>query len=151
MRIRLALLPVAALLLSLALPASAQELYRWKDDKGVVHYSDKKPEGVTAEKREYKAQDLPSSRLPGSQNVPAEGSEGQSDAAAPDPAEAAAACARAEENLRVLRVSPQVSMDLDGDGEPELIDEDTRQAMIARYEASRDRLCADVAAVDGAE
>lgn len=33
-----------------AQPALAQEFYKWKDEKGLWHYSDFPPSGVTAEK-----------------------------------------------------------------------------------------------------
>lgn len=43
---------LATLLLSLAViqPGLAKELYKWTDEKGVLHYTDKPPRGVEAEK-----------------------------------------------------------------------------------------------------
>jgi hypothetical protein len=35
-----------------AQPALAQEIYQWKDEKGLWHYSDFLPSAVTAEKME---------------------------------------------------------------------------------------------------
>jgi hypothetical protein len=39
-----------AVLLTCALGAKAADFYRWTDDKGITHYSDKPPKGVNAEK-----------------------------------------------------------------------------------------------------
>lgn len=39
-----------ALLLSLPLMSAAADLYQWKDERGVIHYSDKPPKGVKAER-----------------------------------------------------------------------------------------------------
>jgi glutaredoxin len=33
----------------LAFSASAQEVYKWTDDQGVIHYSDRKPAGTSAQ------------------------------------------------------------------------------------------------------
>lgn len=41
-------------LVMILLPSLANaEIYRWTDEAGKVHYSDKKPPGVTAEKKSY--------------------------------------------------------------------------------------------------
>lgn len=41
-------------LIMILLPALANaEIYRWTDETGKVHYSDKKPAGITAEKKAY--------------------------------------------------------------------------------------------------
>lgn len=44
----------ALTLIIILLPALANaEIYRWTDETGKVHYSDKKPAGITAEKKAY--------------------------------------------------------------------------------------------------
>ena len=43
---------LALIMIFLPVLASA-EIYRWTDESGKVHYSDKKPPGVTAEKKAY--------------------------------------------------------------------------------------------------
>ena len=42
----------AVLAVLFAQSASAQQIYKWKDEKGQWHYSDFLPNGVTAEKLE---------------------------------------------------------------------------------------------------
>ena len=42
--------PIAGLLLLSSLDVCADDLYRWTDSRGVVHYTDKPPHGVNAEK-----------------------------------------------------------------------------------------------------
>lgn len=45
------LLPLIVLLVLPALPAWAEQVYRWVDENGVVHYSATPPEGQSAEER----------------------------------------------------------------------------------------------------
>lgn len=40
---------------ALAVPATAAQLYQWQDENGVVHYTDKPPQGIAATKRHVKA------------------------------------------------------------------------------------------------
>lgn len=43
------------LLMIMPLAASAADLYRWTDARGITHYSDKPPKGVSAERVKKKA------------------------------------------------------------------------------------------------
>lgn len=52
---------IAAVALALASFAQDKTMYTWTDENGVVHFSDRAPEG-----REVQAQQLPESPLPGS-------------------------------------------------------------------------------------
>ena len=113
-------------LASLALPAAASELYKWTDEKGRVHYSDKPPpEGVKAESR-----DLPQ--------------EANSDpSASPKPVPPPSAqCLQARQSLATLEQNTNVAADLDGDGTPEPLDETARQAQIVAARKAAQQLCA---------
>jgi hypothetical protein len=113
-------------LAGLCLPLAAGEMYKWTDEKGRVHYSDKPPpEGVKAESRELpKAAD----------STPPPTSE----ALAPP----SAACLQAQNSLNTLMQNSNVAMDLNGDGDAEKLDEATRQAQIASMRRSMEQLCA---------
>ncbi len=97
--------------------AQAAEMYKWTDDKGRVHYSDKPPaKGVESEKREFAE---------------------QPDAATPAPAakkEESLECQLSRKNLKTLQDNPKVQMDLDGDGTAETIEGDAHAAQVTRAE-----------------
>lgn len=108
--------------------ASAAEIYKWTDAKGRTHYSDRPPPAdVTAERRD----------LPREAERPAEPA-AEVDAAA---AEAARLCTQARDNLRLLQENTNVAMDLDGDGTPETLDEDTRLIQIRLAERAVEQRC----------
>lgn len=93
------LLPwLAAGLLLLALPASAGEVYQWKDAKGVTHYSDSPPPNQAHKSR----------------SITAHGS--AATAAAAKPAAVNADCSNARSNLAVLQGKGAVGIDEDKDG-----------------------------------
>lgn len=113
-------------LASLALPAAASELYKWTDEKGRVHYSDKPPpEGVKAESR-----DLPEE---------ADSDPAKSPKPVPPPS---AQCLQARQSLATLEQNTNVAADLDGDGTPEPLDEAARQAQIVAARKAAQQLCA---------
>ncbi len=122
--------------------SSAKELYRWTDEKGVTHYSDTKPEGVDFERRKLANEPVPPPPTPAETDT--KGAEKAKEAAKPaKPAGPSPECIQARANLDVLRSAPEVSMDTDGDGEPETLDADGRQAAIANHQALITQLCAD--------
>jgi hypothetical protein len=128
---------ILALLLALAFlstTVSAQALYRWKDEKGVVHYSDKKPEGVEFESREVPAEPAAAE----GEDAQADGAEGEAQAAPP---QANAQCERVRTNLQVLLNAQVVSLDLDGDGQPEQLDAAARDQQIARHRELEAQYC----------
>ena len=93
------LLPwLAAGLLLLALPASAGEVYQWKDAKGVTHYSDSPPPNQAHKSRAIT---------------------GQGAVATAPVAKAAvvnADCSNARSNLAILQGKGEVGIDEDKDG-----------------------------------
>jgi len=111
-----------------SLPLAAEELYRWTDDKGVVHYTDQPPPaGTKFEKREVKVDEAP---------PPAATPRNETAAAKPS-----AACERVRQNIKVLEGSGGVSMDLDGDGQAEALDDVTRKRELERSRELEKTLC----------
>jgi len=92
---------LAAALLVAALPASAGEVYQWKDAKGVTHYSDAPPPDKAYKNRKLK------------EGVPAPVQQ-----AAATPAEDPR-CATARSNLERLKSAAPVGLDANGDGKPD--------------------------------
>lgn len=107
-------LVVCLLLLCCATAASTQQLYRWKDDNGIVQYTDSPPAGRPYETRAV----LPEPPRPAADPTPA---------ATPPATPTLTRCEQAERNLRVFEAGGAVSMDLDGDGEPEALDTIARE------------------------
>ena len=97
-------LGTAGLVVALALPAMAGELYQWKDANGVTHYSDAPPPGKT---------DYQNRTIRDSGGTPA------TTAAAPAQPAESDACTRARANLALLQGDGPVGTDEDGDGKPD--------------------------------
>jgi hypothetical protein len=102
------------LLVAIALPAAGQQLYRWKDENGVVHYTDSPPADKTYETRAI----VPDPDPPATVAAPA---------AAPPPAAPSERCLQARANLQVFDTSEGVSMDTDGDGVEEQLQGQARE------------------------
>lgn len=98
-----ALLPwLVAGLLAAALPASAGEVYQWKDAKGVTHYADAPPPNQVHKSRVINTQ--------GAATVAT---------AAAKPAAVNADCSNARSNLTILQGKGEVGIDEDKDGKAE--------------------------------
>lgn len=98
--------------------ATAAEIYRWTDSKGVVHFSQTPPKGVANAKKVenvFTASSSATTTAPASTAAPAT----VATTAAPAAAAASPACTRARENLAVLDGENSVQMDTDGDGKPD--------------------------------
>jgi hypothetical protein len=100
------------LLVAIALPAAGQQLYRWKDDNGVVHYTDSPPPGKSFETREF----VPEPDRPATAAAPAVA-----------PAAPSERCLQARANLQVFDTSEGISMDTDGDGIEEELQGEVRE------------------------
>lgn len=117
---------VALCALALALPASAQQVYKWVDKDGTVHFTDSPPDETVGAERVV---------LRG--NVQSTITEVEQRGMTPDeidllytPEQRQAACEQALANRNTLRTMPVVSKDKDGDGVPdELTDEEKAQEM----------------------
>ena len=119
---RLAVLPLAArapaaalvvALLAVALPAAAQQqIYKWKDARGVAHYGERPPASGNYSTLDT-AKDPSATPAPGATPA-ASGTAATTANAAPDPR-----CNTARSNLATLQGGNQVQMDSDGDGKPD--------------------------------
>lgn len=123
----------------LAAPAGAQQLYKWTDENGTVHFTDSPPpDTVEAERRL-----LSSARTA----LPDEVVEPEADSddidALYSPEQRARACAQARANHTTLTNMPVVVQDLDGDGVPEELNDEQRAAALARAETQIRLLCTD--------
>lgn len=55
---------IILMVLAIALPVHAAEMYRWVDKEGVVHFSDDQPEGIKETKRLKVEDSKPSQEVP---------------------------------------------------------------------------------------
>lgn len=98
------LLPwLAAAALLIALPATAGELYQWKDASGVTHYSDAPPPNG-----DYK-----------NRRINDGGAAGLASQASEAPVAESSQCKTARDNLALLQEEGPVGVDSDGDGKPD--------------------------------
>jgi hypothetical protein len=97
------------LLAGFASGAAAQQVYQWKDAKGVTHYSDKLPAGEKYQDRRFVQR--------GAAVV---------EAGASEPAENPT-CITARDNLKLLGGGSVVQQDTDGDGKPDKTLSDTER------------------------
>ena len=126
---------VGACALMLCVPAFAQAVYTWKDDKGVTHYSDSPPPAGAKKKNVRTSADPVPSAKPVAEVKAADAADA---AAKPDNAaqQAAAqeqqakqrdqACKQAQANIAVLNSQAGVTVDRDGDGKADAV-LDTKQ------------------------
>ena len=112
-----------------SLALSAAEIYKWTDEKGRTHYSDRPPPAdVKTERRELSAEP--------------QRSEPETSAEDANAAEAARRCEAARTSLQQLRANTNVAMDLDGDGTPETLDAVQREEQILTLQRRVEQLCA---------
>lgn len=112
----------------LALPVAANQVYQWKDAKGVTHYSDSPPANQPHKTRELSLK-------------PA------STTAAPNKAVANSDCSNARANLKLLQGTAPVSIDENKDGKPDrelTTDERSKRTRLA--ESQIETYCGDTAA-----
>lgn len=151
-----------ALLLCFALlgpstEAAATEVYRWKDANGVTQYGERPPEGVQAQRVALRAEPsvapappaTSASATPAPVDDPNLSPDERAELARQRALEAAAdarrqsraaACARAQQNLQVLRANDYVSL-RDGETTRTLTSAE-RQQQIAENEAAETEHCA---------
>lgn len=142
------ILKIAGLAVLLAASTSGwgQTYYKWIDEEGTTHFTPTPPpEGdyetvdtttsvVTRSAPAAPAADAEADEAdPASEvRMPREGE--------PDPAEIAARCAQAEENLYWLQNRRRIQVERD-DGSTEMVEGDDREAMIAETQAFIDEWC----------
>lgn len=123
----------AALLVLLAAPVAATELYQWKDAKGVTHYSDSPPPNQAGVKN----------RVIKNRS----GTAAQTATAADAPAAENPQCVTARGNLKQLQSSRTVGVDANKDGKPDnVLDAQQRAAQVQLAEAAVRAYCTQPAA-----
>lgn len=122
--------------------ASATDVYRWTDEKGVTHYSDTPPGDKKYERvnvRTGKAS-APEQAIDADADAEAEGDAAPAAQAAPDPAIARAErCKNAQTNLIALRSNFDVNIEINGETRP--LSPEEREQQIARNEEAETANC----------
>jgi hypothetical protein len=127
---------LAIALLGLFAASTAQaagEVYKWKDDAGVVHYTDAPPDGRSFEKMKTAAP------KPAEPAAPAEPAKPAAPAAPPGTAQAN--CEAARRNVENMERFAEISMDRDGDGTSEKLTPEQREEELRRHRALADLYC----------
>lgn len=125
---------LAPLLLLATSTAMAQEIYSWKDADGVVHHSDSPPPAGQFQTRTIGHSVPPQAAATGNT---------EADERAKARAEA---CTRAKSNMNLISINPTVRMDLDGDGNPETLSAEQREAALNQAKAQSELTCKPEAA-----
>jgi hypothetical protein len=130
---------VALCALALAVPAAAQQVYKWVDKDGTVHFTDSPPDETVGAERVV---------LRG--NVQSVITEVEQRGMTPDeidllytPEQRQAACQQALANRSTLRTMPVVSKDKDGDGVPDELTEEEKTQEMERADSQVALLCRD--------
>lgn len=106
-----AALAFAATLLFASASAGAQQIYKWKDAKGVTHYSEKPPA-----QGDYSTRDTVQDPV----GAPVASASPEAGAgASPAPAADDSRCDTARRNLAALQRPVELQFDSDGDGQPD--------------------------------
>ena len=131
---------VALAALSIAAVADAQQVYSWKDAKGVTHYSDSPPPAGASTKREILVPAVAPvasvSRAPAAQVAKAaKPAEAKPEKPVENEAQRAARaenCKTAQANLAILQGKSAVAVDEDGDGKNDKVLDDKARATEAQ-------------------
>ncbi len=153
-----ALLLLAAALVLPACPAGAAEAWRWRDADGSVHFGDRPPPGIAAERLQLRASpaDAGSLQRPAPAQVPAAASVATAADAAPGGPEQLERCDRARWALAALESGRPVYRDANGAyrvkrppnqpdpyaGPREYLDDAEREQALALNRDARDGFCA---------
>lgn len=124
----LALGAAFTIMCSLAAPAISAQLYKWQDENGVVHFTDKPPKGKTATKMRVKAPPT----MGGDADEPAK------DESQPNPR--AERCEMERKRLQVLQSNMTVRMRND-DGTMRELSKEDMQEEIGLSQAAIERYC----------
>jgi hypothetical protein len=117
---------LTAVLLVIAYPATAGEVYQWKDAKGVTHYSDSPPPDKAAYRNRSVRNDTPAPEEPVGDAKPADNPQ----------------CLTARRNLDTLKSSAPVGVDANSDGIPDAeMGADERAAQLQLAEAGIKAWC----------
>lgn len=132
---------VAITLLALASTASvcAQQVYKWVDQDGTVHFTDSPPEQTVNAERVVLRGNVASTI----NELPERGVSADELDLLYTPDQRRAACEQARANRTTLQNMPIVMTDLDGDGTAEQLTEDQRTSELLRAQQQVDLLCTD--------
>ncbi len=141
------------LLLSLALAATAaqtDQVYKWTDASGIIHYTDQPPPQGTkfdkvsldggngrADQDAAKASAVPT---PAPATTTSAATEPAANAGTPAQ-QVAKACEQARARLEILQSKFPVTEDAKGDGKPQALDDATRQSEVAKAQAAVAAYC----------
>jgi hypothetical protein len=141
---------VFAVVLGIALPAQAGNMYKYVDEDGSVTYSQKKPLGHEAETIQLNRATLDSSgaqekldklgEKAAAQDKDRQFVENSTSATAERDARMANNCKIAKENMRILRTTSRIQ-DKDANGEPYFLDESAIVARMSATQAQIDSNC----------
>ena len=132
---------IALAALSIAAVADAQQVYSWKDAKGVTHYSDSPPPAGAKTQREIVVPPVAPvapaasvSRAPAAQVAKAEAAAKPESPVETEAQRAArhANCKTAQANLAILQGKTAVAVDEDGDGKNDKVLDDKTRASEAQ-------------------
>jgi len=126
------------ILVSFNLMAGEKIMYKWTDDKGEVHYSERAPKGIEYTRiRTYvdtsKAVNSPAVKLPAAQ-VEAQKKENSYGKWREEN------CTIANQNLDMLKNAKRMGMD-DGQGGTRLMSDEEKAEKITQMEAQREKYC----------
>lgn len=129
-------LPVLIGLLMLSSAALSEQFYKWKDEKGVWHYSAKAPKDQPVDKLTVRSAGARDAVKPDDEDEAADNATASKGDSTDSPN-----CTAARANLRILNSNPQVAKDLDGDGEIETLTFDQHKEEIALAEQQIAAFC----------
>lgn len=130
-----------AILIAAGLSSSvaAQQVYKWVDQDGTVHFTDSPPEETVKAERVVLRGNISSTLT----EVEQRGMSRDEIDLLYTPQQRETACEQARANRTTLRNMPVVMKDKDGDGVPEELTDDEKAAEIQRAQAQIELLCVD--------
>lgn len=130
---------LALLVLALAGPAAAQQVYKWVDKDGTVHFTDSPPEESVGAERVVLRGNVQSTIT----EVEQRGMTPEEIDSLYTPEQRQAACQQARANRTTLRDMPVVMKDKDGDGNPDELTDEEKSTELERAETQVRLLCGE--------
>lgn len=129
----------SAIALAVAGPSVAQQVYKWVDKDGTVHFTDSPPDESVKAERVVLRGSVQSSIV----EIEQRGVTSDEIDALYTPEQRQAACEQARANRTTLTNMPVVTMDKDGDGTLEELTEEEKAEQLTRAEDQIRLLCID--------
>ena len=137
MKAQLAVSLFATMMLVVA-PVQAEKYYKWQDENGTWHYSNKPPKDVEAKALDVRARGATPTEAELAAKAEAEK---QAAAKALTDGSDSANCKQARANLAILLNNTQVQKDKDGDGEEEVLSPDEQLAEVSATRRQVEKYC----------